>query len=125
MRLKRILNSVNYQNLTISVAIRFNNGERPARYALGVLYALKGKPSRGECDFANCLTLVDIPTKNRFEVFMDKVLTDEAVALLASDMKDFLLDDVTKIANRIATVYGEPARERVVSALIANVHAQA
>ena len=51
---------------------------------------------------------------------MDKVLTDEA-----SDMKDFLLDDVTKIANRIATVYGEPARERVVSALIANVHAQA
>ncbi len=56
---------------------------------------------------------------------MDKVLTDEAVALLASDMKDFLLDDVTKIANRIATAYGEPARERVVSALIANVHAQA
>lgn len=56
---------------------------------------------------------------------MDKVLTDEAVALLASDMKNFLLDDVTKISNHIASVYGEPARERLVSAIIANVHAQA
>ena len=118
---------MNYQNLTNkrSDTLHQTIWERFARYARGVLYALKGKPSRGECDFANCLTLVDVPTKNRFEVFMDKVLTDEAVALLASDMKDFLLDEVTKIANRIATVYGEPARERVVSALIANVHAQA
>ena len=78
MRLKRILNSVNYQNLTNkrSDTLHQTIWERFARYARGVLYALKGKPSRGECDFANCLTLVDVPTKNRFEVFMDKVLTD-------------------------------------------------
>ncbi len=56
---------------------------------------------------------------------MDKVLSDKAVALLAKDMVSFALDDVTKIANRIAVVYGEPARERLVSAVISNVHAQA
>lgn len=56
---------------------------------------------------------------------MDKVLSNEAVALLAKDMKNFALDDVTKISDRIASIYGEPARERLVSAIIANIHTQA
>lgn len=53
---------------------------------------------------------------------MDKALSNEAVALLANSIKDLPIEDVTAISNRVASVYGEPARERLVSAVIAKVH---
>ena len=44
-----------------------------------------------------------------------------AIGLLVKDMKTFALSDVARITDRIAKIYGEPVREKLISQLFANL----
>ena len=48
---------------------------------------------------------------------MYRKLKDEnaAIGLLVKDMKTFALSDVARITDRIAKIYGEPVREKLIS----------
>lgn len=52
-------------------------------------------------------------------------LSNKCVALLANAIKDVALSDIEKIANRVASEYGESAREKLIANLISLTHAQA
>ena len=46
---------------------------------------------------------------------------DLAISMLAKDMKTFGLYDITRISDRIAKIYGEPIREKLVAQLFTNL----
>ena len=54
---------------------------------------------------------------------MYRKLKDEnaAIGLLVKDMKTFALSDVARITDRLAKIYGELVREKLISQLFANL----